>query len=56
MEIFELKYFLAVAQVENVLIAIYNVETRPGLYVTNRLYFTHQRAVEQWDLTGLQKK
>jgi hypothetical protein len=30
-----------VAQVENVLIAIYNVETRPGLYVTNRLYFTH---------------
>ena len=30
-----------VAQVENVVIAIYNVDTRPGLYVTNRLCFTH---------------
>ena len=30
-----------VAQVENVVIAVYNVDTRPGLYVTNRLRFTH---------------
>jgi len=30
-----------VAQVENVVMAIYNVDTRPGLYVTNRLLFTH---------------
>jgi hypothetical protein len=30
-----------VAQVENVMIAIYNVSTRPGLYLTNRLRFTH---------------
>ncbi|MGD8625672.1 MAG: hypothetical protein PVJ34_14125 [Anaerolineae bacterium] len=30
-----------VAQVENVVIAIYNVDTRPGLYVTHRLRFTH---------------
>ena len=30
-----------VAQVENVVMAVYNVDTRPGLYVTNRLRFTH---------------
>jgi hypothetical protein len=30
-----------VAQVENVVLAIYNVDTRPGLYVTHRLCFTH---------------
>ncbi len=29
------------AQVENVVIAIYNVSTRPGLYLTHRLRFTH---------------
>jgi hypothetical protein len=30
-----------VAQVRNVVIAIYDISTRPGLYVTNRLRFTH---------------
>jgi hypothetical protein len=30
-----------VAQVQNVLLAVYNVDTRPGLYVTHRLRFTH---------------
>jgi hypothetical protein len=30
-----------VAQVQNVLIAIYRISTRPGLYVTHRLLFTH---------------
>ena len=30
-----------VAQVKNVAIAVYRVETRPGLYVTNRLPYTH---------------
>jgi len=30
-----------VAQVENVLIAVYDIHTRPGLYVTNRLLLTH---------------
>ncbi|MGD8398440.1 MAG: hypothetical protein PVG11_06250 [Anaerolineae bacterium] len=30
-----------VAQVENVVIAIYNISTRPGLYLSNRLLFTH---------------
>jgi hypothetical protein len=30
-----------VAQLENVLIAIYKISTRPGLYVTHRLLFTH---------------
>jgi hypothetical protein len=30
-----------VAQVENVVLAVYNVDTRPGLYVTNRQRFTH---------------
>jgi hypothetical protein len=30
-----------VAQVENVALAVYNVDTRPGLYVTHRLHFTH---------------
>ncbi len=30
-----------VAQVENVLVAVYNINTMPGLYVTNRLLFTH---------------
>jgi hypothetical protein len=30
-----------VAQVENVAIAVYKVDTRPGLYVTHRLRFTH---------------
>jgi hypothetical protein len=30
-----------VAQVENVVLAVYNVDTRPGLYVTHRLLFTH---------------
>lgn len=30
-----------VAQVENVVMAVYNVDTRPGLYVTNHLHFTH---------------
>lgn len=29
------------AQVENVVIAIYRVDTRPSLYVTHRLLFTH---------------
>ena len=26
---------------ENLVLAVYNVDTRPGLYVTNRLRFTH---------------
>jgi hypothetical protein len=30
-----------VAQVQNVVIAIYRISTRPGLYVTHRLLFTH---------------
>ena len=30
-----------VAQVENVLVAVYKINTTPGLYVTNRLRFTH---------------
>jgi hypothetical protein len=30
-----------VAQVENVVLAVYNVDTRPGLYMTNRQHFTH---------------
>jgi hypothetical protein len=30
-----------VAQVKNVVIAIYDVDTRPGVYVTHRLRFTH---------------
>ena len=30
-----------VAQVENVLVAVYKINTMPGLYVTNRLLFTH---------------
>jgi hypothetical protein len=30
-----------VAQVDNVLIAVYDIVTRPGLYLTNRLMFTH---------------
>ncbi|HSJ58881.1 MAG TPA: hypothetical protein VLC95_16970, partial [Anaerolineae bacterium] len=30
-----------VAQVENVTVVVYNVSTRPGLYLTNRLLFTH---------------
>jgi len=30
-----------VAQIENVIIAIYDISTRPGLYLTNRLLFTH---------------
>jgi hypothetical protein len=30
-----------VAQVKNVVIAVYNIDTRPGLYVTHRLRFTH---------------
>lgn len=30
-----------VAQVQNVLVAVYNIDTRPGLYVTHRLLFTH---------------
>ena len=30
-----------VAQVENVLVAVYKINTLPGLYVTNRLLFTH---------------
>jgi len=30
-----------VAQIKNVVIAIYNVDPRPGLYLTNRLLFTH---------------
>ena len=29
------------AQVENVAICVYNINTRPGLYVTNRLEYTH---------------
>lgn len=28
-------------QIKNVLVAIYNIDTRPGLYHTNRLLFTH---------------
>ncbi len=30
-----------VAQIENVLIACYNISRMPGLYMTNRLFFTH---------------
>jgi len=30
-----------VAQVKNVVIAVYRIDTRPGLYVTNRLPYTH---------------
>ncbi len=30
-----------VAQVKNVLVSVYNVSTRPGVYLTNRLRFTH---------------
>lgn len=30
-----------VAQVENVVLAVYKIDTRPGLYVTHRLLFTH---------------
>jgi hypothetical protein len=30
-----------VAQIENVLIAIYNISALPGVYVTHRLHFTH---------------
>ncbi len=30
-----------VAQVENVAIALYDISTRPGLYVTHKLLFTH---------------
>ncbi|MBN1584670.1 MAG: hypothetical protein JXA89_28445 [Anaerolineae bacterium] len=30
-----------VAQVENVVVAVYKIDTRPGLYVTNHLHFTH---------------
>jgi hypothetical protein len=30
-----------VAQVQNVAIVVYNVDTRPGLYLTNRQLFTH---------------
>jgi hypothetical protein len=30
-----------VAQVKNVVLAVYNVDTRPGLYLTHRLRFTH---------------
>lgn len=30
-----------VAQVDNVLIAVYKISTRPGLYITHRLTFTH---------------
>ncbi|MBN1657468.1 MAG: hypothetical protein JXA93_03655 [Anaerolineae bacterium] len=30
-----------VAQIENVALIIYNLSTRPGLYLTNRLLFTH---------------
>lgn len=30
-----------VAQVKNVLIAVYRIDTRPGLYLTSRLRFTH---------------
>jgi hypothetical protein len=30
-----------VAQVKNVLVAVYKINTMPGLYVTNRLLFTH---------------
>ena len=29
------------AQVENVALAVYNIDTAPGLYLTNRLLFTH---------------
>jgi hypothetical protein len=29
------------AQVENVVIVVYNIDTAPGLYLTNRLLFTH---------------
>lgn len=30
-----------VAQIQNVLVAVYKINTMPGLYVTNRLLFTH---------------
>ncbi|MEA3224083.1 MAG: hypothetical protein U9P49_13100 [Thermodesulfobacteriota bacterium] len=30
-----------VAQIENVVIAVYNISTRPGLYLTNKIFFTH---------------
>lgn len=30
-----------VAQVKNVVLAVYNISTRPGLYLTNRLLFSH---------------
>jgi hypothetical protein len=30
-----------VGQVKNVLVAIYDIDTRPGLYLTHRLLFTH---------------
>jgi hypothetical protein len=30
-----------VAQIENVVVAVYKIDTRPGLYMTNRLHFTH---------------
>lgn len=30
-----------VAQIENVVIAIYDISARPGLYLTNHLFFTH---------------
>jgi hypothetical protein len=29
------------AQIDNVVIAVYDIATRPGLYLTNRLFFTH---------------
>lgn len=30
-----------VAQVENVLVAVYRISRKPGIYLTNRLFFTH---------------
>ncbi len=39
-----------VAQVKNVAIAIYNISTMPGLYLTNNLFFTHAwLAKDQFD-------